>query len=181
MDTIGFLELTSIASGIEVVDSMLKTANVDLIFAKASCPGKYYIMISGNVGNVKASINQGIAMGKNFVVDSLVLPKIDPQVIQAINMSSSPTTFDTIGVLEYFSVTASLIAADIAVKSSNVKILDVRLGTGIGGKSFVVLTGDTAAVSAAVESASKASEENGMLLNKIVVPKPRKELIESLF
>lgn len=38
MDTIGFLELNSIAKGIEVVDYMLKAADAKLIMARASCP-----------------------------------------------------------------------------------------------------------------------------------------------
>ncbi|EHL2524042.1 BMC domain-containing protein, partial [Listeria monocytogenes] len=37
MDTLGFLELNSISKGIEAVDTMLKAANSELIYAKASC------------------------------------------------------------------------------------------------------------------------------------------------
>ena len=39
LETIGFLELNSIAKGVEAADLILKTAEVDLIFAKAGCPG----------------------------------------------------------------------------------------------------------------------------------------------
>ena len=42
-ETIGFLELNSIAKGVEAADIILKTAEVELIYAKAGCPGKYYI------------------------------------------------------------------------------------------------------------------------------------------
>ena len=45
IDTIGFLELNSIAKGLEAADAMLKKADVDLIFAKPGCPGKYYILV----------------------------------------------------------------------------------------------------------------------------------------
>ena len=48
LETIGFLELNSIAKGVEAADLILKTAEVDLIFAKAGCPGKYYILLPGN-------------------------------------------------------------------------------------------------------------------------------------
>ena len=43
LETIGFLELNSIAKGVEAADLILKTAEVDLIFAKAGCPGKYFL------------------------------------------------------------------------------------------------------------------------------------------
>ena len=44
METIGFLELNSIAKGVEVADIVLKTAAVSLIFSRAGCPGKYYLL-----------------------------------------------------------------------------------------------------------------------------------------
>ncbi len=181
MDTIGFIELTSIAKGIEVADAMIKAGNVELIFAKASCPGKYYIMIAGNVDSVNASIRQGEVVGESFIVDTLILSKINEQVIKAINMSAMPEKVKAVGVMEFFSVTSAILAADIAVKSSLVDIIDIRLGTSIAGKSFVVLTGEVGAVNSAIDAGSASGIDSGMLVSKIVLPKPRPELVESLF
>ena len=142
LETIGFLELNSIAKGVEAADLILKTAEVDLIFAKAGCPGKYYILFTGEVAAVKASLDAGAAIGGNHTVDSCVIPRVHPQVIKAINLAAEPGTPGAIGVMEFFSVTASVYAADAAVKAADVDLIDVRLGTGIGGKSFVVLTGE---------------------------------------
>ena len=72
LETIGFLELNSIAKGVEAADLILKTAEVDLIFAKAGCPGKYYILFTGEVAAVKASLDAGVAIGGNHTVDSCV-------------------------------------------------------------------------------------------------------------
>ena len=47
MQSIGFLELNSIAKGIEVADIVLKTAAVNLVFSRAGCPGKYYLLFTG--------------------------------------------------------------------------------------------------------------------------------------
>ncbi|MGS9102389.1 propanediol utilization microcompartment protein PduT, partial [Salmonella enterica subsp. enterica serovar Infantis] len=47
---IGILELTSIAKGMELVDAMLKSANVDLLFSKTICPGKFLLMLGGDIG-----------------------------------------------------------------------------------------------------------------------------------
>ena len=85
LETIGFLELNSIAKGVEAADLILKTAEVDLIFAKAGCPGKYYILFTGEVAAVKASLDAGAAIGGNHTVDSCVIPRVHPQVIKAIN------------------------------------------------------------------------------------------------
>jgi len=181
MDTIGFLELSSIAGGIEIADEMLKTGHVELLSAKASCPGKYYILIAGKVSDVENSVQKGVSLGRGFTVGSLVLPRVHPQVIQAINQSVMPEKTAAIGVMEFFSVTSSIMAADTAVKSANVQIMDMRLGTGLCGKSFVVITGDTASVESAVASAVRQQVDSGMIVNTTVVPNPRKELLASLF
>jgi len=181
MDTIGFVELSSIASGIEIADAMLDTANVNLIFAKASCPGKYYVLINGQVANVQKAVKVGSDMAGGFLVSSLVLPRIHPKVVVAINMSGViPDKIDAIGVMEFFSVTSSIIAADSAVKAAQVELIDVRLGTGIGGKSFVVVSGDISSVKTAVEAAT-SNNDDGMLVNKAVISKPDKKLLSNLF
>jgi microcompartment protein CcmL/EutN len=106
MNSIGFLEMNSIAKGVEAADSILKTAAVELLFAKAGCPGKYYILFTGEVAAVQASLETGCTIGGERVVDSCVIPRIHPQVIRAINMTNLPEEMRAIGVMEFFSVTA---------------------------------------------------------------------------
>lgn len=180
IDSIGFLELNSIAKGIETVDYMLKAANTNLLMAKASCPGKYYIMLSGDVDSVERSIQVGSELGGRYVVGELVIPRVSPAVIRAVNMSDIPEQVLAVGVLEYYSAVGSIIAADCAVKAADVQLISIQLGTGIAGKSFVVLTGDVDAVETAVEAGAQAAKEEALMINKVVLPNPRKELVESL-
>ena len=53
---IGIVELTSIAKGMEVGDVMLKSANVTLLACKTLCPGKYLLMIGGDVSAVGKAV-----------------------------------------------------------------------------------------------------------------------------
>ena len=46
----------------------------------------------------------------------------------------------------------------------------------MGGKSFLLLTGDVAAVTAAVEIAERTVGDGGMLLDSAVIPNPDKDL-----
>jgi microcompartment protein CcmL/EutN len=181
VDTIGFIELSSIAGGIEIVDAMLKVANINLNYAKASCPGKYYVLISGRVSDVEKAINLGVSIGKGFVVASAVIPRVSEKVIRALDDTSMPDKLQAVGVIEFYTVMGSILAADTAVKTANVEILSLRLGTGIAGKSFLVVTGDPSSCTQAVNAAALNQKDSGMLVNKIVIPNPRKELIESLF
>ena len=180
METIGFLETNSIAKGVEAVDYILKAAEVELLFAKPVCPGKYNVLFCGEVAAVTASLEAGEAAADSFVVDKVIIPRVHPQVISAINQSTAVADVNAVGVMEFYSITAAVYAADAAVKAAEVDLMDVRLGTGIGGKSFVVLTGDVAAVHEAVKAGVSLGEEQGMVVSSVVIPNPRREIFESL-
>lgn len=180
METIGFLELSSIAKGVEAADAILKAAEVELLFAKTTCPGKYAVLFSGEVAAVMASLAAGEQTAENFVVDSVVIPRVHRQVVMAIDAATMPEQVNAVGVMEFFSITAAVYAADAAVKSAEVTLIDVRLGTGIGGKSFVVLTGDVAAVSEAVAAGRAVGGSKGLVVSSVVIPNPRPEIFAAL-
>ena len=180
MEAIGILESNSIAKGIEAADAVLKAADTALLYAKPVCPGKYTILFYGDVAAVSASLDAGAAVIDAHLVDSVVIPRIHPQVIQAISLSTAPDGVNADGVMEFFSVTAAVYAADAAAKAADVTLLDVRLGVGIGGKSFAVLTGEVAAVEEAVRCGMAAGEEKGLAVTSTVIPSPRKEIFDTL-
>ena len=180
LGAIGFLEFSSIAKGIEAADAILKAAEVDLVFAHATCPGKYAVLFSGEVAAVQSSLEAGALCGGTFVVDSVVIPRIHPQVVEAIGLSAMPERMNALGVMEFFSITAAVYAADAAVKAADVDLIDVRLGTGIGGKSYVILTGEVAAVTEAVACGVASEGDRGLLVSDVVIPNPRPEIFESL-
>ena len=62
--SIGLLELKSIPVGIETADAVLKAANVELLTATPTCPGKYVIIICGAVGAVKSAMESGHLSGR---------------------------------------------------------------------------------------------------------------------
>lgn len=178
--TIGMIELNSIAKGIETADEMLKAGEVDLLMAKSICPGKYIVLVTGNVGAVQAAISKGLVCGQQYVVDKLMLPNVHPQVIPAINAASNVERLRDLGVLEFFGIAAAIVAADAAAKSADVELIEVRLGIGIGGKAFITLTGDVSAVKNAVTVGANTALESGMLVNKAIISAPNRELLQHL-
>ena len=52
---VGFVEIKSIPVGIQTADEMVKAGNVELLLATPMCPGKYIIIIGGQVGPVKSA------------------------------------------------------------------------------------------------------------------------------
>jgi len=180
MESIGILESNSIAKGIEAADAILKAAEVTLLFAKPVCPGKYTVLFYGEVAAVRASLSAGEAVVEAHLVDSVVIPRIHPQVIEAINLASVVDGRNAVGVMEFFSITAAVYAADAAVKAADVTLMDVRLGIGIGGKSYAIVTGEVAAVRESVAAGMAEGKEKGIAVTSVVIPSPTPELFDAL-
>ena len=106
---------------------------------------------SGDTGAVRASLEAGKAAGGEFVVDTLLIPSVHEQVFPAISGTVEVTDPQAVGVIEYYSIASAIEAADAAAKAAQITLIEVRTGYAIGGKGFVVLTGDVGAVRAAIE------------------------------
>ena len=180
MKTIGMLEFTSICRGIEATDVMVKAGDVELVESKSTCPGKYMVLVTGDVGAVKSAVAAGEDVGKGYVVDRLVLANAHPQTIKCVQGISQVKFFDALGVMEFFSLTSAVSAADAAVKSGLVELIEIRLGMAIGGKAFVTLTGDVGSVKAAIDAGKRVSMKEGLLLESVVIPSPTRELYDKL-
>jgi microcompartment protein CcmL/EutN len=179
-NSIGLIELTSIAAGFQACDAMLKTADVDLLLARSICSGKYMVMVRGDVAAVEAAVAGGVAAGSFSVIDSFVIPNLHEAVFPAIAGASKVDSLEALGIVESFSVAALIEGADAAAKSANVELIEIRLAMALGGKAFVTLTGNVAAVQSAVDAGAEMVGRKGMLVNKVVIPHPRPELLNEM-
>lgn len=173
---VGVLEFSSIAIGIKVLDEMVKLAPINIIEAKTMCPGKYLIVFSGDVASVEYSFNRGLEVGEKFLVDSLYLPQIHQSVVPAIGNIVDQNEWNAIGLVETLSVVSAIEAADIAAKTGDVNIIEVRIAIGFGGKSYVKMMGSLDEVQIAVDNASKALKEKNQYCMDIIIPQPHKEI-----
>lgn len=179
--SLGMLELISIPAGIEAGDAMLKAASVELVLATAVCAGKYIAIVTGEVSAVDAAVKAGVDTAGMKLIDSLVIPSIDGQVPLAINACTDVTDIRALGAMETYSLCAAVQAADEAVKAAKITLIEIRLGRGLGGKSFITMTGDVAAVRAAIAAASAMEEVQGLMSDSVVIPAPHPDIVESLF
>ena len=177
MGAIGMNEIMSIPTGILACDAMLKAAEVELVSAGCICAGKYYIVVAGEVAAVRASVDAGKEVAESLLIDSLVIPNVDPQVAPAI---SACTMVNALGIMETYSLCAAVHAADQAVKAAEIDLLEVRLGRGLGGKSFILLTGEVAAVRASIEAAEALEETQGLMAKSAVIPSPHPDMLKAI-
>jgi microcompartment protein CcmL/EutN len=178
--SIGLIELSSVAAGFLVEDTMLKAGSIQLLLARTICSGKYLIVVSGDVTSVQAALLAGAAAAGASLIERRQISRVHPSVLEAISQSVEvdPKQLRSIGVVETFSAASIVEAADAAVKAANVQLLRVHLAMALGGKGFVVMAGDVSSVQAGVEAAAKAAGEDGMLVGKGLIPAPSPELFK---
>ena len=178
LDSIGLLELSSVATGYLAQDAMLKAAPVELLLARTICSGKYIVVVGSDVAAVTAAVDAGSAVSTGALIERRVIPRVHPAVFPAISMAVdvSPEAMDALGVIETFSASSIIEVADAAAKTAAVQLLRVHLAMALGGKGFVLLTGDVASVEAAVGAGCEVAADEGILVGRAVIARPRREL-----
>jgi microcompartment protein CcmL/EutN len=167
---LALLEFSSIAAGIEAADAMIKRAPIDIIRAGTVQPGKYLVLVGGQVADVDESLAAGREVGGQAVVHEVFLPQVHSQVVSAIGGGRKPERMDALGIIETTTVAAAIRSADAGVKGAEVQLVEVRLADGLGGKGIVLFSGLVADVEAAVEIGVGALDREGLLLRQVVIP-----------
>jgi microcompartment protein CcmL/EutN len=180
--SLGMIEVSSIAVAFQVQDAMLKASDVELLLARTICSGKYIVLVAGDVAAVEASVGAGKASAMEALIDDLVIPSVDPRVFPAISggVTLGEEDKQALGVVEAFSVTAIIEAADAAVKAADVILFRIHVAMAIGGKGFLMLTGTVADVEAAVAAAVGQVARRGLLVGKTVIPRPEPQLFSEV-
>lgn len=177
MDTLGLVELASIAAGAGIADGMIKAANVELVRAAPICGGRYLIQVAGDREAVQSSVDTAKASGRKLM-EAIVISGVSPQVIEALKKPRLSQPGEALGVVEARNVSAGIAAADQAVKRSSVTLARFVAGTGIMGKSYFVLSGDVASVEEATAAAREALGEK--LFETVVIPRPDAAIFTAL-
>lgn len=179
-NSIGLIEMSSIAAGMLAADTMLKTSEVELIVSRSICSGKYMVLIGGDVAAVQTAVDAAKEKVDYSVIDTFVIPNVDEQIFPAIAGHTGVQMLEALGIVESFSVASCIEAADAAVKASDIRLIELRLAMALGGKAFFTCTGEVAAVNAAVDAGARVVAERGLLVNKVVIAQPRQELLNEM-
>ena len=166
--SIGLIELSSVAAGFLVADTMLKAGNVRLILSRSICSGKYMVLIGGEAAGAEAA--------NGCLIDQFVIANVHPDVIAALGRTTPMEPTGALGILESFNVTTLLQAADACAKAANVTLMEIRLAMALGGKAFVTLTGDVGSVQASVAAGRQVIAEAGVLVSAIVISRPHPDV-----
>ena len=87
-------------------------------------------------------------------------------------------TKNAIGIVELSSIAAGYATSDAMLKAANVNMLLTR--SICSGKFMMMVGGDVAGVQAAVDAGAGLVAEKGLLVNRVVIPRPHKSLLNEM-
>ena len=151
---IALLEFDSIAAGIEAGDAMVKRAALDVIKTGTVQPGRYLVLIGGDVAELEEALDAALLLGSEHVVDRTFLADPHPQLVAALTGIKEEGRGEALGVIETSSVASAISAADAGLKGAGVTLREIFLADGLGGKGYLLFRGPLMEVEAAVEIGS---------------------------
>jgi len=179
-NAIGVVEWRSIALGIQATDAMLDAAEVTPLVSSTVCSGKYVTVVAGDVSSVRVAVEIGEREGKATLIEAVLIPNIHADVQPAITATTGVENIQALGVVESFSVSGAIFAADAAAKAAEIQLIEVRCARGLGGKAFVTMTGSVDSVTMATEIAADTVRERGVLAASTVIPEVNRKLCRFL-
>lgn len=200
MTALGFIEVPFLSVAAVVADSAAKAAHVSVLGFEATGNENILIRLGGGISNIEAALAAAEAaaarLGSSALVQSLARPaEAMDAMIHFPNAQNPlyggrdqllPTDYprpeykimsnkaEALGILETQGLTAILEATDAMLKAANVTLV----GKEKIGAAYVtvIVRGDVAAVTAAIEAGSRAVGSLGKLIAAHVIARPHDEL-----
>ena len=174
------IELKDVATGLVTADAMLKAAPVSVLKSGSVHNGKFLILIGGSVASVEESYHKGLSAAADAIIDRVILPDVDPTVLAAILGKRQKCREAALGIFETVSVASLLQAADAAVKSMAVRIVEIRLADDLGGKGLVLYNGQLEDVDEALTLSKELQTDAANVIQAQLIPNLHMELARQL-
>src|SRR5580692_10983339 len=130
--TLGVLEIDSLARGIVSADAALKKASTNVLWAGPVTPGKYLLLLRGELAETEEALAAGAAIADDRLLDRLLLPQAHAELWLALGPARK-LPMKAVGIVETLGAAGALRAADAACKVADVAIGSLQLCRGIGG------------------------------------------------
>lgn len=173
---LGALEFDSVATGIKALDAMVKKAPIIVMKAATIAAGKYLILIKGDVASVEYALREGKEERKDKLIDELFLPNLHKGVIPALEGVVEPENWDSVGIIESLSLLSGIQAADIAAKTENITINEIKMSVELGGRSYIKIMGEYFAVLEAANTAVEWLKLKNLYYSSEIIPRPHPEI-----
>lgn len=178
---LALVETLGMVPALYAADSMLKTADVELVGYENVGSTLVTIIVQGDVAACQASAEAGASAAASVgkLTAHNVMPRPEPGVgnIVAVHgiTAASDARLKALGMIETFGIVYVLAAVDAMLKASNVELIGYE--NVASGYISVLVEGDVSACQAAVSAGVLAVERMGTTVySSVVIPSPHPHL-----
>lgn len=175
LEAVALVEVESISKGYVTLDAIAKRARVTVKLARPVTPGKLIILFAGDVAAVEESLEAARETAGSQLLDELFLPYAHRSLLPALDGAVQPEPGESVGVVELSTVAATLEAADVALKATEIAVVRMHLAVGIGGKGYFTLAGELGDVEAAL-TAVRDHARPERVVGIELIPRPHAEV-----
>ncbi len=178
---IALVEFKDIAAGIHATDAMLKKAPISFVKCGIISQGRYLTLIGGSTASVEESYAEALAVGKDSVIDRVILPDVHPQLHDGLLGKRSSVPAGAIAIIETDTVSSNIRAAEQALKGTPIDLLEIRLADSwLSGKGVSIYRGALPDIQAAVNIAVTFLRDSGVAARHRIIPRPHDALVHEL-
>ncbi len=180
---LGFFELSSISRGLFLTDVVLKKAPVRVVASQPVSSGKHIILFVGDVASVEESHRAAMSEADNTVLKQVLIPGVHEELAPFLDSlwnfedAAHAPAQEAVAIIESSSLAGAILSADQALKTARVSLCRMRLGQGIGGKAYFVVTGRQDEVEAAADAAQDCLKSLESFCRVDVIPRPQDEAL----
>jgi microcompartment protein CcmL/EutN len=205
--SVAILEISALGAALVVLDRIHKSAAIELLQAELNDFYGYVLKVTGSPSSLRSAVDEAHRLARSMAAPCVATildapdqrawptieskPEYQPLIEQNVvfvpseqrlqketsKMPSAESPY-AIGLIETQGFTAVIEAIDTACKAADVEVIGKeKLG---GGYITVLIKGDVAAVTAAVESGKTKVEGLGKLIAAHVIARPSQSILSLL-
>lgn len=106
---IGMVEYKTVSAGVVAADAMVKTSDISVIEAQTVCPGKYIVIITGDLSAVDAQ-NTAKVQHEDHLISSFVLGNPHESIFPAIYGATEIEEVSALGIIETYDAASMIVA-----------------------------------------------------------------------
>ena len=180
-NAIAAIEFDDIAVGMYATDAMLKRAPIGLVKSGTISHGRFLTLIAGSTASVDESFREGLALGKDSVVDSVILMDVHHDVRDAVLGKRGPCHAQSTAIIETPTVSSNIRAAETALKGTDVRLIEIRMADSLlAGKGLSIYQGNLHEVQSAVELAEDLLKSQHVEVRSRIIPAPHEGFIDQI-
>jgi bacterial microcompartment shell protein len=171
------IEFRDIQAGIDATDAMLKKAPIAFIKSGTITRGRFLTLIGGSTASVEESLAEGLARAGENVLDHLLLADVHPRVYDAVLGGRRSAGAGALAVIETDTVASNIRAAELALKGTEVELVELRLAdSGLSGKGVSIYQGELPDIEAAVGIVVDFLRQQGGEVRHTIISSPHEAL-----